>query len=387
MIGRRYASEMRTYRDPISGLWVTQLTATGVNSHLYFTDNSFTMGSNEIIFLSDRGGAGLCINMFSLDLNTGEMTQLTDEANGIAFHQYTKTPDSEYIAYITDNKLRVLHRPTSVIRTVYEDDQMEFGSIFISPDKQWIGMTRNEKVSVEYNTRENYHGFKEKMYDIKDGRISVVRLNGGGFHDVFCDTHWLGHFQFSPDNANIAMFCHEGPWNYVQQRIWLIAMTDGRVWPCFRQQEDDSVGHEFWTRDGRILFDNRRKGHDGTITSDKTQAVTPDAVSDQRPYFGFADKTGRVVRTVDMPFYCNHYHGNAQSTLFVGDAVEDIVLIDTLQKPPAVKVLARHDTSWRYQRSHPHPTFSWDDSRILYASDRDNGLTNLYLLEMDQLNR
>ena len=57
------------------------------------------------------------------------------------------------------------------------------------------------------------------------------------------------------------------------------------------QEEDDSIGHEFWTRDGLVFFDNRGKGHDGTITSDKTQAVTvssdgPDAI----PWIGFADK-------------------------------------------------------------------------------------------------
>ena len=46
------------------------------------------------------------------------------------------------------------------------------------------------------------------------------------------------------------------------------------VKPCFIQEEDDSIGHEFWTRDGLVFFDNRGRGHDGTITSDKTQAVT-----------------------------------------------------------------------------------------------------------------
>ena len=54
------------------------------------------------------------------------------------------------------------------------------------------------------------------------------------------------------------MFCHEGPWNYVQQRIWLINMKTGDFWPCFRQTEDDCVGHEFWSQKGDIIFDNRR---------------------------------------------------------------------------------------------------------------------------------
>ena len=124
---------------------------------------------------------------------------------------------------------------------------------------------------------------------------------------VWRDTNWLSHFQFSPDNPSIAMFCHEGPWNCVNQRIWLINMDNGDVWPCFRQGEDDCVGHEFWTGDGMIVFDNRGAGHDGTISSDRTQVFTPPSSGGRQPYFGIADKTGQVQRTVPMPFYCNHY--------------------------------------------------------------------------------
>lgn len=66
---------------------------------------------------------------------------------------------------------------------------------------------------------------------------------------------------------------------------------------CFRQGANDSVGHEFWTRDGLILFDNRGPGHDGTITSDKKQICAETEIKEGYPYFGFADKNGEVLRT------------------------------------------------------------------------------------------
>ncbi len=382
MVGDKYPCEMRAYTDRKSGLTVRQLTRDFANEHLYFTDNSFDSERNEIIFFSSRPHGGRVMNLFRMDLCTGEMTQLTDVPGGITVRGRTKTPDSEYVAYTVGDQIRVLHTPTLVERTIYEDPGMDFWSLSISPDKRLIGFTRNEKVQSVYGQQRNYGGFKEKMFDVKDGRVSVMNLDGTGFRDVYRDTHWVGHFQFSPDDANIAMYCHEGPWNYVQQRIWLIEIESGAVRPCFRQQEDDCVGHEFWTRDGYVLFDNRRKGHDGTITSDKTQAVAPDLPTDQIPYFGFADKRGEVVRTVEMPFYCNHYHANSDNSLFVGDAVEDIVLIDPTQSPAELRVLAGHNTSWRYQRSHPHPTFSWDDRQILFAADTDDGPTNLFLIDL-----
>ena len=42
-------------------------------------------------------------------------------------------------------------------------------------------------------------------------------------------------------------------------------------------------------------------------------------------------------------------------------------------------VLCNHGTSWHTQSAHCHPTWSWDGSRILYASDF-GGRVNLYLV-------
>ena len=254
-----------------------------------------------------------------------------------------------------------------------------------SCDKQWIGLNRNEDVDALPDGGPNYAGFKEKMFATKDGRVSMLRLDGSEFHDVFRDTHWLSHFQFSPDDPEIAMFCHEGPWNYVQQRIWLINMKTGDFWPCFRQTEDDCVGHEFWSQKGDIIFDNRRGGHDGTISNSKSQVYASQNMSTETPYFGFAHKDGTVYRKIDMPFYCNHYFANGDMSMFVGDAVEDILLIKPDKDGKAkMKVLANHNTTWHYQRSHCHPTFSWNGKKLLYAADTDEWHDNLFLVDVPE---
>ncbi len=108
---------------------------------------------------------------------------------------------------------------------------------------------------------------------IKDGRVTAAYTDGSGWFDVYKDTHQLGHFQFSPDDPTLGTFCHEGPWNLVTQRIWYLDFVSREAKPCFRQGEIDAIGHEFWTQDGLIFFDDRGPGHDGTITSDRTQAV------------------------------------------------------------------------------------------------------------------
>jgi hypothetical protein len=60
-------------------------------------------------------------------------------------------------------------------------------------------------------------------------------------------------------------------------------------------------------------------------------------------------------------------------------SVDDLVLIDISGKKAKLEVLCNHKTSWHTQRAHCHPTWSWDSSRILYASDY-GGKVNLYLI-------
>jgi oligogalacturonide lyase len=387
MIGQRWDSEIREFDDEKTGRTIRQLTATGNNVHLYFTENSFDVSENEIIFRSDRAsGEGKAphenplYNLFRMNLDTGEIVQLTDEAKAIS--NVTKTPDSRIIVYTTGNKIKKLNTETDTVSTIYEETgSYRVGSPSISANRRYVAFHRNEKVDVPRGP--NYAGFKEHYYLIKDGRITLAYLDGSGWLDVFKDTHQLGHFQFCPLDSTLATFCHEGPWHLVTQRIWLLDLISREVRPCFRQQEQDSVGHEFWTQDGHIFFDNRGPGHDGTITSERTQAVATHVAvkqSEMTPFVGLADVDGNLVRRIDMPYYCNHYHANPDNTLLVGDDVDDLMLIGISGDEARLEVLCTHRTSWLTSTGHCHPTWSWDGNRILYASDY-GGRVNLYIVE------
>lgn len=381
MVGKEYSSEKKDFIDEKTGRRVWQLTSGQSNNfHFYFTDNSFTLGDQEIYFLSDRASVQPKIyNLFRMDLGSGKIVQLTDEALGI--EAQTKSPDSDVVIYVTDNKIKKLDTRNLVSTVIYEEKKdVMLGHPHISPNKQYIGMARNERINIYRGA--NYHGFREQMFATKKGWITLAAIDGSKITDVFSDTHWLGHFQFSPQKTTLAMFCHEGPWNLVEQRIWLLDIIDRSVVPCCRQEQDDSIGHEFWTRDGLIFFDNRRKGHDGTITSDRTQATVEHTEPDesQTPYIGLADEKGEVLKTIPMPYYCNHYHADNDNTLLVGDQVDDLVLIDLRNEQTKLHTLCNHQTSWYTQHTHCHPTFSWNSEKILYTSDK-GGACNLYLIE------
>jgi oligogalacturonide lyase len=390
----RWSSEIREFKDEKTGRTIKQLTNTGNNVHLYFTENSFDLHRNEVFFLSDRAsGKDIApheepaYNLFHMNLDTGEMERLSKDilhSSGSA----TKTPDSALVAYTTaDLHVKLLDMRTGQVTSLYENvPDFEIASVpSIASNRRYVAFCRNEITDEHIHYRgANYAGFKERFYAIKNGCVTVAYADGSGWFDVFKDTHQLGHFQFSPDDPTLGIFCHEGPWNLVNQRIWFLDLISREARPCFRQDEHDAIGHEFWTQDGLIFFDNRGPGHDGTITSDRTQAVATEVAVNQNvmvPFVGLIDRTGKLIRKIDMPFYCNHYHANPDNTILVGDDVDDLVLIDISGDEARLETLCNHKTSWHTQSSHCHPTWSWDGRRILYASDY-GGRVQLYLIEL-----
>jgi oligogalacturonide lyase len=91
MMGQTWPSEIREFKDEKTGRTVQQLTTTGNNVHLYFTENSFDAHKNEIIFRSDRASGQDRLphedphyDLFRMNLDTGEITQLTDEPRSMS---------------------------------------------------------------------------------------------------------------------------------------------------------------------------------------------------------------------------------------------------------------------------------------------------------------
>ena len=198
---------------------------------MYFTENSFDRNRNEIIFVSDRASGedrapheSPQYSPYRMNLDTGIIERLSgDVLQGP--HTFTKTPDSALLAYTTGaHDVRVLDLAGGGAITVYEEvPAYAISSVpSIAPNRQYVAFCRNEKPPTYVENGANYAGFKERYYRIKDGRVTLAYLDGSGWFDVFKDTHQLGHFQFSPDDSTLGMFCHEGPWNLVTQRIWFL---------------------------------------------------------------------------------------------------------------------------------------------------------------------
>ena len=80
--------------------------------------------------------------------------------------------------------------------------------------------------------------------DVRTGEIKTIHRSND----------WLGHLLFSPTDAKLLMFCHEGPWHKVD-RIWTIrADGSGLKQIHMRTMAMEIFGHEFWSADGKTIW-------------------------------------------------------------------------------------------------------------------------------------
>ena len=210
--------------------------------------------------------------------------------------------------------------------------------------------------------------------DLETGRREVILEQDG----------WLGHPQYRPFDDHTVAFCHEGPHDLIDARMWFID-EDGRNVRCGRQHlPGESCTHEFWVPDGSaMIYVSYLKGE----TERWICALDP--------------LTLQSRRLIHMP-PCSHLMSNFDGSLLVGDgsgSPADVADVSGHQiatdpylhlfdlKAGSTRRIARHDSSWRVykgnrQVTHPHPSFTPDQRQVLFSSDCD-GEPALFLAEVN----
>ena len=81
-------------------------------------------------------------------------------------------------------------------------------------------------------------------------QVLSISVDTGQADVVWEERSWVGHINTSPTQPHLLTFCHEGPWNLVDCRIWGLDMNTGQAWKIRPTVPDESVGHEYWFKDG-----------------------------------------------------------------------------------------------------------------------------------------
>jgi oligogalacturonide lyase len=232
--------------------------------------------------------------------------------------------------------------------------------------------------------------------------LYTVDLKTGELKRLHASNDWLNHLQCSPTDPGQILFCHEGPWHFVE-RIWLIR-ADGtgltKVHP--RTMDMEIAGHEFFSADGKTVWydlqtprsevfwlagyeiaTGRRTWHH---LNRKEWSVHYNSSPDGKLFAGDGGGPGSVAnRSHDgKPF---DPPGNGQWIyLFRPERLRMTGLpgqTDELIKTGVLKAerlvdLARHD-----YRLEPNVTFTPDGKRIVFRSNM-HGATHVYAVEVEK---
>jgi len=380
--GYVWPPEWRTLTDPVSGATIHQLTDYFCHSyHPYFTEPGWYDGGRRLVFSSERGNAQ---NLFSIDLETGEILQLTDldPADGDLGTKVAVSAIRHEVIYYQGGKLMALDLHTLNERALYERPEGYVrGATNVTADGRYVLTYHVQDLSdmVDDPGYRDYMigrkggssgGFQKMVWE-KHPHCVIVRVatDGSGSEVIYEEEYYLGHVNPSPTLPNILTFCHEGPWNLVENRIRGLDAETGEVWQIRPNAPDEAIGHEYWMQDGEHI------GYHGRTLGG--------------PVYGSIryDNTDQVEAPFD--YGSTHFH-SLDLDLIIGDGSrqDPYLLLWQFRAGEFVgpKVLAWHRGSMHVGHIHVHPTMSPDGRQVLYGAD-PQGYCQVYLADIPEFDR
>jgi oligogalacturonide lyase len=364
--GRVWPAEEKNYKDPKTGARVRQLTNyKGHSHHLYFTNPGWYDRDRRLLFSSDRENR---TNLFSLNLETGEITQLTDFApapHETTFLSACVNPTCDVAYFWYDRQVMALDLRSLEIRPLWKAPEGFRRSMMnCTADGKFICAGIFEDLSDRFRIDylRGYVGFPETWESRPLSKIAQITTDGSGAEVIWEEKYWIGHVNTSPTQPNLITFCHEGPWDKVDNRIWGLDLATRKAWMIRPREGQEAVGHEYWLADGIHV------GYHGRWP-------------DKRKCLGKIryDNTGRVE--VSFPHETGHMHSN-DFALIVGDGGKEVRLWKWNGKEfEGPRALCEHRSSCHIQQVHVHPRFTPDGKQVLYTSDV-SGYGNLYLAQV-----
>jgi len=364
--GYNWGVERSLSKDMITGVEVTRLTNyKGHHHHLYFTNPGWYDSGNKIVVSGDRSNQ---TNLFSIDLRSGEITQLTDlpqiRGKDHEFLNACLNPVTNEMCYWYNNCLWAISLDTLEERPLWTlPEKQNYGMPNISCDGKHIIFCISEDASDKINMDLGYGyvGFEEYFEYKPLSQIIRVPVDGKGKEDVlFSGNVWLSHLNTSPTISNYLTFCHEGPWDKVENRIWAMDTSTGKIWPLReRRYPEESIGHEYWFADGkRIGYHGHYegKGFLGSVNFDGSDIV--EGEFPQSTVHVFSNDS--LLAVGDGSNHGSDLRGKGNVMLWLWNG-------NSYDKP---RILCSHRSSMHIQATHVHPRLSPDGSYVLFTSDR-----------------
>jgi len=363
--GKVYADEHKVSTARESGLSVIQLTSDPADdAALAFTSDSFVPADHGIVFASRRTGDW---NLFYLNLETFRFVQLTDSKQINAIGAVV-SPATMEVYYRDGCAIKAVHLHTLAERKLNTiPSGYTASSLSVTLSGKTLAYTIQEETPLPPKTDKPASDRAERFQKQPWCAVVTGHTDGTGWHEVLRQKRWLNPASVDPLNENLILYSHEGPWEMVRQRLWLID-TGGRINAPLRREYTASVaiGHEYWFSDGI---------HVGY------QVTEPDGPKS----LGVADVIDGSYLEYPTPYNDAHIQVSHTGDIFVGAGSDHEPYLN-LYRLADGKLTGRH--LWKHESSFaqpplsPQPRFSPDDKFVLLTSTRD-GNADIYLIALD----
>lgn len=216
-----------------------------------------------------------------------------------------------------------------------------------------------------------------RIYEAKlPHTIFTINIETQALNYVHSDTAWLNHVQFSPTDPNLLMFCHEGPWHFVD-RTWTIDMTEKKPRLMHRRtMENEIAGHEFFASTGDTVWFDLQMPKGKTFYLAGTDAIT----LDEKRYAMKRDE------------WSTHFTPLAGRNMFAGDG-GDSTQVARARNGKWIYLFKRHGDSLRSERIvnmerhnydlEPNVHFSPDGKWIIFRANFE-GNSQVYAASVEK---
>jgi oligogalacturonide lyase len=235
--------------DPDTGHRVIRLSKENGTQSLYFHQNAYSADGRKLVVTNPHGIA-------TIDLKSRAVDQVVEGRVGILVTGHK----TGAIYYTKDGAILATDLDTKATREVAKIPRQagRGGAIAVNADETMlVGIAADPEGKTVPRTPPPNGGGGRLEANWAAGTpkmLYTIDVKTGAFHKIHTENDWTNHLQMSPTDPTMIMFCHEGPWHFVD-RIWTIH-TDGSGLRLMheRTMNMEIAGHEFFSGDGKTVW-------------------------------------------------------------------------------------------------------------------------------------
>ncbi|MFL9832173.1 hypothetical protein ABS764_15075 [Flavobacterium sp. ST-87] len=409
-IGKRFPSELKVVKDPVTGTMLTFLTSKPMgDSKIYQTHNQWTSDGQWLIFRSNRvEGEAMAVNE-----KTGEMVQVTEGGyigmlnvarNSMKLYFMRKVADNG----VKQNKKENIRRFAPTSMEIVEVDLAKLladsttdklkkadyyqrvcgttnpemgagGDLALDGDENWAYFRVGKEYAAKYlpegtKLEEN---FGPRKMGAGPAGIAAMNVHSGEIKYVISVPFQIGHIQTNPWIPGEIIFCWETG-GKSPQRTWTV-MSDGTgLRPLYRESEYEWVTHEAVISKDEVaiaIMGHRKiQGLDTTGTAvsganpGQEAAWGPSGTREKPTGLGIVNlrtQEMKIAGQTDSGSGLWHVSGSPDGRWAVGDDFSRSVYLIDRHTNEMLLLTTGHKTT---AADHPHPTMSPDGTKIQIQS-------------------